>query len=243
MSFARTSAFDVRIHFLAGPGHQSVLSVLSVPFVLSSQPPPFVPTHNSPSDTPLNILDDIEYYDIVLIMNHPAIYAFLAAAAISELASTAIGGPAHREQAFTIHLNGAVAEVAPLFGPVRESEWAPEWQPQFRYPLPPAQVSGAVFTTKTHDGRERIWLLTTYDEKEGRISYVVVIPGVTASEIGIQILPDGNDKSVATITYRHTALSDDGIVEVEKLGPSWAEQQRVHWQTAINEALSRAREK
>jgi hypothetical protein len=189
------------------------------------------------------LLDEIEYYDIVLIMIRSTLCAIFVTAAIPGSNDSAIARPTHSEQAFTIHLNGSVAAVAPLFGPVRESEWAPEWHPQFRYPLLPGQLAGAVFITKTHNGQERIWLLTTYDEKEGRIKYVTIVPGITASEIDVQILPDGMNKTVATITYRHTALTDDGITEVEKLGPTWAEQQHDHWQTAINDALSRTARK
>jgi len=36
-----------------------------------------------------------------------------------------------RTQSFTIILNGSVSEVTPLFGPVREAEWAPDWSPRF----------------------------------------------------------------------------------------------------------------
>jgi hypothetical protein len=35
--------------------------------------------------------------------------------------------PEQRMQSFTIKLNGSVADVTPLFGPVREAEWAPDW--------------------------------------------------------------------------------------------------------------------
>ena len=39
-----------------------------------------------------------------------------------------------RAQSFTIGLNGSVADVTPLFGPVREAEWAPDWSPRFIHP-------------------------------------------------------------------------------------------------------------
>jgi hypothetical protein len=46
------------------------------------------------------------------------------------LVQTALAGQAgtavieQRTQSFTIGLNGSVADVTPLFGPVREAEWA-----------------------------------------------------------------------------------------------------------------------
>jgi len=65
-----------------------------------------------------------------------------------------------RTQSFTIVLKGSVAEVTPLFGLIREAEWAPTWTPHFIHPADGGQGEGVVFTTTTANGRERLWLLT-----------------------------------------------------------------------------------
>jgi HSP20 family molecular chaperone IbpA len=147
-----------------------------------------------------------------------------------------------QQRSFTIRLDAPVADTTPLFGPVREAEWAPGWTPQFAYPRGGGQIEGAVFTT-TSNNQRRIWMLTTYDEKQGRIDYVVVTPGVTANEIKIRISPDGLNHSRATITYRHCSLAMEGNKEVEKLDEAWAEQQRSHWEVAINDALRSQKKK
>lgn len=146
-----------------------------------------------------------------------------------------------RTQSFTIKLNGTVADVTPLFGPVREAEWAPDWSPHFIHPVRGAQREGAVFTTTSAHDTDRLWLLTTYDVANGRVDYVVVTPALAANEIKICAVPDGEQHSKATITYRRSALAPEGNEEVAKLNAHWAEQQRVHWETAINEALAKAR--
>ena len=64
-------------------------------------------------------------------------------------------------------------------------------------------------------------------------------PAFTASEIKIRVLSDGERHSRATITYRRSALAPEGNDEVAKLDAHWAEQQRIHWETAINEALTK----
>ena len=61
-----------------------------------------------------------------------------------------------RAQSFTIGLNGSVADVTPLFGPVREAEWAPDWSPRFIHPAQGVQREGVVFTTTSGDGRETL---------------------------------------------------------------------------------------
>jgi hypothetical protein len=144
-----------------------------------------------------------------------------------------------RAQSFTIGLNGSVADVTPLFGPVREAEWAPDWSPRFIHPAQGVQREGVVFTTTSGDGRDRLWLLTTYDVRNGRVEYVVITPAFTASEIKIRVLSDGERHSRATITYRRSALAPEGNTEVANLDAHWAEQQRIHWETAINEALAK----
>jgi hypothetical protein len=171
---------------------------------------------------------------------------FLLTAAASSLVAgdlTPAADSIHRQQSFVLHLNAQMATVVPLFGPVHEAEWSPEWKPRFVYPATANQVEGAVFITKTHNDRERVWVMIDYDETQGRIEYVVITPGVTANQISVQVSPEGSDKSRATVTYRHTALSHEGMAEVEKLNAVWAQQQRVHWEAAINEALTRGKSK
>jgi hypothetical protein len=144
-----------------------------------------------------------------------------------------------RTQSFTILLQGSIADAMPLFGPVREAEWAPSWAPRFLHPPEGAQREGIVFTTTTSKGQERLWLLTSYDINEGRVEYVFITPGFTANEIKIRVVPEGDRQCKATITYRHSALAPEGNEEVTKLDAHWADQQRVHWETAINAVLAR----
>src|SRR5205814_9564528 len=82
-------------------------------------------------------------------------------------------------------------------------------------------------------GQERLWLLTTYNVEQGKVEYVVITHGFTANQIKIQITPDGEKQSKATITYRHSALAPEGNEEVGKLSPDRAAHKRDHWESAI----------
>jgi hypothetical protein len=165
----------------------------------------------------------------------------LALIGVASLRATGTPVLEQRIQSFAITLNGSVAEVTPLFGPVREAEWAPDWSPHFIHPAQGAQRDGVVFTTTTGQGSDRLWLLTAYDIRNGRVDYVVIIPAFTASEIKICVVPDGEEHCKATITYRRSALAPEGNEEVAKLDANWAEEQRVHWEEAINEVLAKGR--
>lgn len=142
-----------------------------------------------------------------------------------------------RTQSFTILLQGSVADAIPLFGPVQEAEWAPGWAPRFLHPPEGAQREGVVFTTTTSTGEERLWLLTTYDINQGQVEYLCITPGFTANEIKIRVVSEGDRRCKATITYRRSALAPEWNEEVTKLDAHWANQQRVHWEAAINAAL------
>ncbi len=112
-------------------------------------------------------------------------------------------------------------------------------RPRFIHPAQALQREGVVFTTTSADGKDRLWLLTTYDPGNGRVEYVIMAPVFTANEIKIRVTPDGKQHSKATITYRRSALAPEGNGEVAKLDAHWAEQQRIHWETAINEVLTK----
>ena len=149
---------------------------------------------------------------------------------------------AQQIQSFTISLPAPVTEATPLFGPVREAEWAMQWVPQFVNPAEGEQREGVVFTTQDHQGRERVWVMTEYDVKEGRVSYAVVTPGFVVTTLKIRLRPDGNRRSGATITYHCSAMVPEANGEVNQHNRQWAEQQRIHWERAINAALAKGRQ-
>jgi hypothetical protein len=145
---------------------------------------------------------------------------------------------AQRTQSFAFDLPAPVPEATPLFGPVREREWTPDWAPSFLHPSEPAQRAGAVFTT-TGDLGTRLWVLTTYDPSAGRLAYVVHTPGSLITEIDISVVPLGDSASRVTVTYRRSALTERGNAQVEALTSEWSADQAREWSAAITAALQR----
>jgi hypothetical protein len=144
-----------------------------------------------------------------------------------------------RSESFTIALAGPVKEATPLFGPMRETEWAPDWKPRFLHPANGAQHAGVVFTTTGANGDERIWLLANYDVDLGQVDYAVFTPGLVVNEIKIRVGADGERHCKATITYRRSALTVAGNAEVARLDSHWAEEQQNEWERSINAVLTR----
>jgi hypothetical protein len=141
----------------------------------------------------------------------------------------------HAEASIVLRLPAPPAVVFPLFGPIRESEWAPHWNPTILYPLDRSQKAGMVFTTRQH-GQVVVWVLTTYDETAFQIRYVNVSEGQNAAQLDISLKAIGEKETEATVTRRLTSLSeeDDGIVK------DFAGQfplERDHWEHAISARL------
>ena len=130
--------------------------------------------------------------------------------------------------------------VFPLFGPVREAEWAPGWEPHFIAPETPAQTAdGAVFTTPGEHG-ETIWVMTTYDPRQRRVAYVIVTPGSHVAELWIQVASQGSARARADVTYRYTALGTPGNAAISHFLDTWPSRQH-HWEHAINGYLETRR--
>jgi len=141
-------------------------------------------------------------------------------------------------QTGTIHLNGAIHRVFPFFGPVREKEWAPGWNPQIVFPIGPEIAEGMVFTVQQDKNGIAYWMVTRFDPATHTIAYANVIPGLLAVRIQIACRAAGDQQTDVTVTYQHTALSDAGNQIVEQLDDKASEAKMAHWQHAINHLLA-----
>jgi hypothetical protein len=133
-----------------------------------------------------------------------------------------------------LHIHASADHAFPMFNPVNESRWDPDWKPTFVGGMRVA--SGLVFTTHDENGRTP-WLLDRYDTNRRVIRYVLVHPR-TLSTIDITVIPDGAKASVATVTYTRTALDTGGVASVRSLARHFPGQ-RPHWEQAINATVSR----
>ena len=125
----------------------------------------------------------------------------------------------------------------PLFGPVRESEWSPDWAPEFVTPVPGAQSpDGAVFTTGAKE-TPAVWLMTDYDPARRIVRYVNVRPGRLVTQIWIEVSSASPGSSRADVTYRCTLLGPEGrdsLAHFTGAFPDFKE----HWEKAIRAALA-----
>lgn len=137
-----------------------------------------------------------------------------------------------------ITLDAPPGEAFPLFGPVREAEWADGWAITVLH----AETSlleeeGAVFTTHLHGDAPTIWLITRYETAAHRIEYARITPGSRAARVLIACEAAVNGRTLARVTYEITALSEAGNRYVEGFTEAEYARMMAHWEQAINRRL------
>jgi hypothetical protein len=112
-----------------------------------------------------------------------------------------------------IDLAGTLDEVFPLFGPIKEQEWAEGWHPRIVWPNSDVVQEHMVFQTDSHgseDPSSYTWIVSRYAPESAEIEYTVF-----AEErvwwIAINCYQEeGSATSRAEITYTYLGLTEHG---------------------------------
>jgi len=143
----------------------------------------------------------------------------------------------------TITLNASPERAFPLFGPVREGEWAEGWAPEIvSADTPLAEEEGAVFITRHEGQAETVWIVTRYEPSDYRIEYARVTPGATAVRVLIACQAAPGGQTTARVTYEITPLGGTAPQQAEatiRLVESHYPDMMKHWEMAINAALEK----
>lgn len=130
-----------------------------------------------------------------------------------------------------VHVHASADAAFPLFDPINEMKWDPDWKPQL---LGDRVAEGLVFLVNDN-GDKSTWLIDRYDPVTRTIAYVA-LRGSTLTRIRIDVSPDG-DQSLARVAYTRTALDDAGVKAVEHFAAHFPSQ-GPHWESAINGYLA-----
>jgi hypothetical protein len=140
----------------------------------------------------------------------------------------------------TITLNAPLREAFPLFGPIREREWAAGWNPEILYSTTGLVDEHMVFKTPSHGHGEPdyIWTVSKYAPDRTLIEYTVSTPERLWT-ITIRCREGIPDRSTeAEITYTYTGLTALGnAINERALQVMYAHDLR-DWEEAINHYLA-----
>ena len=137
----------------------------------------------------------------------------------------------------TIKLNETVARVFPLFGPLREREWAEGWAPRTVLPDSEEVQEHMVFQTESHDLHNPstfTWIVSRYDPTQAFIEYTIF---TDARIWWITIRCQQDERSTttsATVTYTYLGLTE----QANRLNQAALESMFRHdlrdWEKAVN---------
>ena len=141
-------------------------------------------------------------------------------------------------RAQTIHLPAGPDRVFPLFSPLGEKHWEPDWNPQMLYPASGAAQVGAVFTTQHADEPAKIWTIIGYDRAQTTISYLNVAPMSHLTRIDIACAPAAPQATSASVTYTLTALTPHGSAYLDRFTEAHYQAYIASWERAITYYLA-----
>jgi hypothetical protein len=141
----------------------------------------------------------------------------------------------HTRTEFHFTAEASFEEVAPLFGANEERKWAPDWNPQFVYPLPARDQQGMVFKVE-HGQFSSTWVNTAFDLAAGHVQYAYVLNDAMATLIDIHLTRESATKTAVAVIYERTALIPEANEHVqhfakgdEKSGKEWGDSINVYF--------------
>ena len=129
-------------------------------------------------------------------------------------------------------LHAPPAKVFPLLCPVREAEWAEEWDPELVVSSSGVAERDCVFITPDKPANA-IWYITRHEPEIWFVEMLKILPGVTACRLTIQLSKNG-DGCFADVTYSHTSIGPAGDEFVAKFTADYYQKFMQAWEKALN---------
>ncbi|MGA9533212.1 MAG: hypothetical protein WBR18_10895 [Anaerolineales bacterium] len=141
----------------------------------------------------------------------------------------------------TISLEAGLRQVFPLFGPIKEKEWADDWDPHILLGEPGRVEEHMVFQTETGDPEDPglvTWIVSKYDPNQALIEYTVfgqdriwwICIKCRQGESGAA--------TKATIEYTYFGLNEESARRNQEALDRMFRQDLRDWEAAINHYLS-----
>lgn len=128
-----------------------------------------------------------------------------------------------------------VEEAFPLFSPIGEERWAPDWKVEVLHPKGAEWEQAMVW--RTVDDPDVIWFVGSLDRVAHRATYHRAHPGSMAVTIAVACTPRDRGTRVE-VSYTYVGISDEGNSEVEKLATTNFSARMREWRELITAGLT-----
>lgn len=131
--------------------------------------------------------------------------------------------------------------VHSLICPVREAEWLDGWDCTVIYSLSGVAEEGCVFVSRSEGEKDTIWLITKRDDERFETEFARITPESRVTQVTVRIEEAGGGVSHVFVTYRITALNEEGNEFVESFTEENFEKDMEFWEAAFNYYLETGR--
>jgi hypothetical protein len=140
--------------------------------------------------------------------------------------------PQRIQQSATINIDGKIENVFPLFGPIREMDWAEGWNPEILYRSSDVLAEERMIFQTQGYGEKYIWVITQYQPDKHLIEYTVsAVERIWFIRVQCKAV---DEKTEATVSYTYTGLTEEGNQENERALKRMFADSLSDWEEAIN---------
>ena len=136
--------------------------------------------------------------------------------------------------------NASITIVFPLFGPIEEMKWDPDWKPKivcFERSIPEERM---MFTSpaRFEDEHDYVWIITRFDPEKHIIEYTVSSEHRTWF-IDVRCIEENEYAPRVRVTYTYTSLTERGAELNTVSLESMFKENLADWARAINSYLEK----
>jgi hypothetical protein len=141
--------------------------------------------------------------------------------------------PRRIRHAYTQAIGAPPERIFPMLCPVRETDWAPGWDPKFVISESGVMEDGCLFVTPEAMSNA-IWITVRHDPDTYYLELLKVVPEHTVCKYEITLASEPRGRTAAEVVFTCTALSEEGVEHLGELTESWYEELMVNWEQALN---------
>ena len=163
--------------------------------------------------------------------------AAAAALALPMAAAHGVDAPSNPDHVHVLRTGTLQVEAPPrlalrLFTGPGEELWVEGWKPTVL--SGDGLAAGTVFVTDIHE--TTIWIVVDFDPESLHARYARVSPGSRAGTVDVKIESDGDDGSIARVTYELTGLSEAGNEQLREFDERAYAEMLKSWEQMIRDA-------
>ena len=138
--------------------------------------------------------------------------------------------PLSRTFTGTLRVNEEVSKAFPLFSPLGEKSWVPNWNPDLLYPPDTEWDQGLIFTTEG-----AVWVVAALDLSAHTVSYYRVEPDRLVANVRVACRSEGSSPTEVEVRYTFVGLTAAGNEIIGAMTDAEYTQKLANWEKWIRQ--------